>query len=369
MKCLRFPYLLLLTAIVAAAAVSCRKDNSADYNTEALVFYGDYNGAIGNSGECNYYICLSDIGFGDDGSLLPGGRYYYFDVFSTAAADLKHITLQEGTYSLGPWGETAVGTFTPNYSLFEEASRYGGTLQLTFTSGILTVSRNGSNYTFEAELTDVAGMTHHVHYSGPTAFTDYSTGVTDYLPLEQTISIQAKAAMGSVNDDMEGLGDGISNVILSFTDMNTDADGYTIPPGSILNIDCYMRLTEDGRLPGGHYHVTPEWGPDSTLSPGEVNLDQIYGTVVEYYDAQGSAYLGLITEGSLHIINSAELSYNITFAFTTNLDYEVAGNYYGPLDLLPYQNTSVSKAPAAGKRLHRPVSCPTTRSHFSVKTL
>ena len=74
MKCFRFPYLLLLTAIVAAAAVSCRKDNSADYNTEALVFYGDYNGAIGNSGECNYSLCLSDRGFGDYGSILPCGR-------------------------------------------------------------------------------------------------------------------------------------------------------------------------------------------------------------------------------------------------------------------------------------------------------
>ena len=233
----------------------------------------------------------------------------------------------------------------------------------------MTVSRNGDIYTFEAELTDVAGMTHRVSYSGPAPFADYSTGGTDYLPLEQTLSIQAKAAIGSVNDRMEGLADTISNVILSFTDMDIDADGYTIRPGSILNIDCYMKLTEDGRLPGGHYHVSPDWGTDSTLSPGEVNLDQIYGTVVEYYDAQGSAYLGLITEGSLHIINSTEMNYNIMFAFTTSLGYEVAGNYYGQLDLLPYQNTSVSKAPAAGKRLHRPVSCPTTRSHFSVKTL
>lgn len=369
MKYFRIPYLLLLTAIIAAAAVSCRKDNSADYDTEALIFYGDYNGAIGNNKECNYYICLSDIGFEDDGTLLPGGRYYYFDIFSTAPSDPKHITIAEGTYSLGPWGETAVGTFTPNYSLFEEASRYGGNLQITFTSGIMTVSRNGDIYTFEAELTDVAGMTHRVSYSGPAPFADYSTGGTDYLPLEQTLSIQAKAAIGSVNDRMEGLADTISNVILSFTDMDIDADGYTIRPGSILNIDCYMKLTEDGRLPGGHYHVSPDWGTDSTLSPGEVNLDQIYGTVVEYYDAQGSAYLGLITEGSLHITNSTEMNYNIMFAFTTSLGYEVAGNYYGQLDLLPYQNTSVSKAPAAGKRLHRPVSCPTTRSHFSVKTL
>ena len=239
---------------------------------------------------------------------------------------------------------------------------------MRFSNGILRIDGDDFGYyEIEAELTDMAGMTHYVHYVGRVDIIDRSQGVVGgYQQLAQDLNIQAHAANATLYDDMEGLPGGISNVILSFTDMALDAEGYAIPPGSILNIDCYMKLTDEGRIPAGTYDISPDWGQqDFTLSPGEVINDMIVGTVVENYDSDENAFMGFITEGSLYIMNSTGLEYNIMYVFHTDRGYEITGNYNGPLDL---NRASMTAARADSHGLHRPVPSPLARPHYKVRS-
>ena len=357
------PYLILFMTF--AVLTACQRDGvGTDYHTEAFEFYGEYNGTIGNNGEHNYFICLADDTFDAQGASKPGASYYYFDIFSSPSVPDSDITVPPGRYVLGVPEATNVGTFSPNFSLFVGNDRSGRPIELTFSNGILNITLTEAGmYEFTAELTDLTGMTHYVHYIGPAVLTDNSQGIIDgYQPLASDLDIQAHAANATLYD-MDGLGDGISNVILSFTDMELDAEGYAIPPGSILNIDCYMRLTDDGRIPAGIYDIAADWGQrDSTLSPGEEINGQLVGTLVENYG--DNAFLGLITEGSLHIIDSTEIQYNITYVFHTDTGYELTGSYHGPLNLASASTASISKD---GPGLHRPVPSPLTRQHYKVR--
>ena len=367
MKSLRIPYLILAAAAVLLAAASCKKERSTDYDIVALDFTGVYNGAIGNNGECNYYICLSDQGFSTSGEPVPGASYYYFDIFSSAPTELSQITVPTGLYTLGARGATAVGTFTPDYSRFYQSGRYDVPTELVFSDGYLEVNRDDSGrYTFEAELTDVAGMTHHLFYSGPATLTDNSP--VEFKDLNTDLNIPAVNAIAS-KTDMPGLDQDISNVIISLTDMSSNQQGYVIPPGSIINMDCYMTLTQDGRLQEGRYTISPDkWGEEPlTLSPGETSTNGYYvGTIAEHYTDSKTGYLGFVNDGFMTVQNSGS-EYTIRFEFKTTTGHSVNGHYTGPITIQSESATAAGTDTGAAGRLHRPVFRPMTHSHFPVR--
>lgn len=367
-------YILLLLPFLAAVA-SCDTDNgSYDYYTEAFEFYGEYNGVITGGDEHNYYICLSDFGFDEQGYIRQGATYYYFDIFSSApsgSGSTGDILLPEGTYTLGVTGATAMGTFTRDYSIFVGEDRYGVPIEQTFTEGTLSVTRSSaSSYIIEAELTDLSGMTHYVRYNGPAVMTDHSSIPDEELMiLDKDLTVDATAVYAAINGLYDPQGN-ITNVIISLTDMPVNGDNEVTPPGSILNIDCYMRLTDDGQIPAGTYSVlpTPQWGTDHTLSPGEVYSGSLVGTLVEHYGDDGKASLGLITSGEMSIEISPEKDYGITFSFTTDHGCRITGGYNGPIDSEYSSPSAHTAAPLSVKtRLHRPVPQPLTISAFSVR--
>lgn len=360
-------YLILLLSLTALA--SCKIDSgSYDYYTETFELYGEYNGAIGNNGEYNYFLCLAEDTFDEQGYAKSGVSYYYFDIFSTQGTpdETGSVPVPAGTYTLGTQGTTNTGTFTPNYSIFVGNDRYGDHIELGFSSGIIKITCNGPGYyEIEAELTDMAGMSHYVHYIGRATAEDNSQGIIDgYLPLETDLDIQASTANATIHDDMEDIADNsVSNVIFSFTDMALDSDSYAIPPGSILNVDCYMTLLPDGSIPEGTYSIAADWGKRaSTISPGEEINGQLVGTLVENYDGSTNACLGFILEGSLQITGLTSSVYSITYVFLTDEGYEISGSYSGLLEL-----TKPVK-PQSGTRLHRPVPKPRSSSYYTVRT-
>ena len=238
-------YLILLLSVTALA--SCNIDGeSYDYYTETFELYGEYNGGIGVQGEYNYYICLTNATDGNE-QQGPGTSYYYFDIFSTQGTPDRNgeISLPSGTYTLGVRGATAIGTFTPDYSYYTGSDRYGDHIELGFSNGILRINGDDRGYyEIEAELTDMAGMTHYVHYVGPVEITDRSQGIINgFQQLAQDLNIQAHAANATLYDNMDGLADGISNVILSFTDMELDNEGYA---GHVQHL---LRVGETGPHP------------------------------------------------------------------------------------------------------------------------
>ena len=355
----------LLAAVLILSAVSCRKEKKADYIFEAVDFYGEYNGSIGTDGEHNYYIHLSDKGFDSEGRSLPEGTYYRFDFFSSAPSSTDRITIPAGQYVLGSKGASVQGTFTPEHSLyFVNGSSGNSEIQVIFSYGTLEITCEGDTYSIEADLTDITGMTHHISYKGPAELTDNSMhSRLDYLPLGTDLHMESDSLIavdyGTVN--------GFHNIILSITDMPSD-DSRITPPGSILNMDCYMSVDEYGILPG-RYELSEVWGiQDYSISPGEESNGQYVGSTVEYFE-QDSSLLGLIESGMLDLkrfeSDSLTTSFTMDFEFITASSDTIRGTYSGPITL---SETPLATLPASvsANTSSRPVFNPITRSHFSL---
>lgn len=351
------------------SAASCLQEKEADYVLEAAVLSGEYNGNIGNDGEHNYYIHLSDKGFSADGKSISNGNYYRFDIFAPGPVRPDIITIPTGRYVLGTKNATVCGTFTPELSSYFINGPCGSPeTVLAFSHGTLDITCKDDIYTFEAMLTDISGMTHRLHYTGPAVLTDYSQGTGTYLDLNTDLNIQAIQAM-AIDTEIPGLGQDISNVILSMTDMSSDAEGYVIPPGSIINMDCYMVLTEDGRIPEGRYDITDNWmTEDSALSPGETIDGYYVGTIAEHYDDGGHAYLGFVNSGFMTVSHTEDSGYSVAFDFSTTTGNKVTGRYTGPISIQPAGTPATASRSAADSRLHRPVFNPMTHSYFTVRS-
>ncbi|HIZ88295.1 MAG TPA: hypothetical protein IAC03_09120 [Candidatus Coprenecus pullistercoris] len=351
------------------AVFSCRPDKEADFNLAAAHLDGEYNGPIGNDGECNYYIHLSDKGFDAEGNSCPGGTYYRFDIFSHEPADTSDITVPTGRYTLGTRGSTASGTFTQDRSMYFVNGTSGSSgIQLIFSQGVLDISCNDGTYTLEAELTDVAGMTHRVRYTGDMKILDHSSGTgTNFLPLDRDLYIYSDHMAATDYGQVEGRD--IHNIVLSMTDMPSDKDGNIVTPGHIISMDCYVTFTEDGLIKAGNYEISQYWGTqDFTLSPGEIVNDQFVGTIAAFYDNGYKAYLGLLSSGTLSIShdNSADtVAYDLEFEFRTQDGYMVTGSYSGAIDIVNAGTVPEAELYSRAS-LSRPVSNPMARTHFTL---
>lgn len=353
-------YLILLLSITALA--SCKIDGeSYDYYTETFEFYGEYNGAIGDGGEYNYYICLSDFGFDDQGYIRAGATYYYFDIFADAPAqDGDEITLPEGRYTLGAPDATAMGTFTPDFSIFVGEDRYGVPIEQTFTDGTVTVTATGDgNCEITAELTDLSGMTHYVRYIGSTSMPDHSgTPDNSFGSLETDLEGIDFTLVTATTDGLSDPEENISRVILFLSDMSLNSANELMPPGTTLTIESYMQLNDkDRQIPSGTYTVlpTPEWGSNMTISSGEVLSGSLVGTIVEHYSDSSEISLGLITAGTMTVDATSFPDYILTFDFSTSSGNKVTGRYIGPLTVQHAGNPAASSLSSTGRRLHRPV--------------
>ena len=128
---------------------------------EASAFAGEYYGQeFGNNMEYSYFVYLSE-----SDTFRPENKHYYrFGIFSNeGAADPENIKLPAGTYTLGVSGETAAGTFSPDYSFYIDNTEGGR--RFPFESGEIVVSYDGDNIVVDATLVDDAGYSHHVTYT------------------------------------------------------------------------------------------------------------------------------------------------------------------------------------------------------------
>ncbi|WP_300799155.1 Ig-like domain-containing protein [uncultured Alistipes sp.] len=149
--------------------VSDATSSGGDYEDITFVAddcYADYYGdQFSVGGEQNYYVILSDLGFDAEGYAYEGGHYYILDIFSDVApTDLSNIVIPEGTYTLGESGLTEAGTFTSDYSSYQD---YVEMMEYPFAAGEVVVTHEGSNTKFECVIVDVVGRTHTVTYNGP----------------------------------------------------------------------------------------------------------------------------------------------------------------------------------------------------------
>ncbi len=298
-----------------------------DYVYEMTSFssywYGD---KYGLNGEHNYYTWISDMPFTEDGYTQPGGNYYLFDIYAPAPDDETVPVIPAGTYTLGEYGATAEWTFSPDYSKAVRYNEEGLDFQAEFADGTLTVSYNSDgNVVMEAILTDTEGKAHHVTYTGVGLCVDdrpVLPGLGEDLEFTATMAAASYAA-GDANN-ME--------LVIQFTDMEVDGEGYIIPPGTILAVDAIMPFDEDGNLTAGTYNVSED-GTPMTVFPGSDFLGMFYvGTYAQHYVSDSEYYTSLATGGTMEISGSAG-NYTITCNFVGSDGFAIKATYTGAIEV------------------------------------
>lgn len=153
--------------------------NPAAGNVEfkAKRFEGNYWGKS-NVNTYNYYVVISDIGASRSLEPKAGGRYYFFDFYSSEVGDEANPVLPNGTYTFDATDSYKAGTFTDEaswYALMDEDGGYAESK--SFKEATVVVSDNK----FEATITFSNGNVHKITYEGSLATTlDLSTLPADY---------------------------------------------------------------------------------------------------------------------------------------------------------------------------------------------
>ena len=295
-----------------------------DYEFEMTAFSSYYYDSYGNNGEINYYTWISDLPFSDDGYTQVGGNYYLFDIF--AAPGSGHA-IPVGTYTLGVPGATDAGTFTPDYSQY----RYQGadddsTVERAFVSGSLEVSAEGDVYTFEAVLTDDAGETHHVVYTGPAVVeVEPEPEPEPEIPvIEEPVDMEASFGQAFYYNDAGG----VMGVTFQFTDMDV-VDGYVVPPGTLLTVEAYMPYNEDGKLALGTYEVN-DTSEEYSVASGWGLWGYNFGTYAVNFADEENYAIGYITSGTMEIGGSRDFDqYTITCTFQTSENVSIECSWSG----------------------------------------
>lgn len=293
----------------------------------SATWYGDQ---FGLNGEHNYYTWLSDLPF-IDGYTQAGGTYYLFDIYGPAPSDESTPMIPAGTYTLGEYGATAEWTFSPDYSKAVRYNEAGLEWTVSYQEGTLVVSYEGTTLTMDVVLTDTEGKSHHLTYTGEgVCASDVSEDVPDE-PVDpgfgDDLSFTPTFANASYYD-----GDGtLMEVMLNFTDMSFDSEGYLLPPGTYLAVDAIMPYDEDGKIAAGTYEVVDGSAAAApyTVYPGEDFYGMLYfGTYAQNAVSDSEVYTSLITGGTMEIEGS-DGYYTITCDFVGSDGYKISCSWSG----------------------------------------
>ena len=262
------------TCTVTVAAAPQEYDITLEASQVMATYYGTQ---FSNSGEENYYVILSDLGLDADGYALANGHYYIIDLFSDAAPnDLNNITIPEGTYTIGGYAETTAGTFTSDYSRYQDTSETSG-YSAYFTDGTVTVSYSGSNLVVDAVLVDELGSTHHVTYNGPCDVLDDTSLGGDY----EDITFTADDCYADYYGTQFSVG-GEQNYYVILSDLGFDAEGYAQIGGHYYTLDFFSDVAPSDMsnivMPEGTYTL----GASGSTDAGTFTSD--YSDYTDYTD-------------------------------------------------------------------------------------
>lgn len=255
---------------------------------EATVFGGEYYGDYYADNAGNYYICLADKGFDEDGYELANGTYYFVDIFAELydGEVSDFVNLPVGEYTFDATNSCAVGTFTEEYSgLVKTDEDANITSEVSFDSGKLVVTENSVTLTVVIE-----GVEHTVTYTGSTAVADCR------IPAGEDKEFVAEQAVAYYRGDYYNPG-ASDNFSLLLSDIGLDEEGWELPNGTYYVLDLHTAIIEgELALPYGTYTIDL----NNTCEP--LTIDASYS---RYYlmDDEGWDYLeeAYFMEGSVTI--------------------------------------------------------------------
>ncbi len=258
------------------------------------IYYGDkYSPGAGN-----YFITFGDRGTSGNNSnyVEPDGTYYTFDFYGELwDGDMSAIGIPEGTYVLDPENTGAKGTFSQKYGEYAKADEFGYvSLSMAYTSGTCTIVKSNDEYKVDITVGLEDGTLHHVTYRGPIVCEESNSG-PGYEYIEDDIDFGMNIAQAIYDAASE-------TILLQFTNMQTDAGGTVVPPGTLLNITANMNVSEDGFLMEATLTPDQDLGVNTFL-PGEMlSVNGVYlpsGTYAEQYYTNMHVAYGIIVDGTV----------------------------------------------------------------------
>ncbi|HIZ85701.1 MAG TPA: hypothetical protein IAC04_04345 [Candidatus Coprenecus stercoravium] len=291
-----------------------------DHELTAEVFTGTYEEINGH--HC-FTVNLSNLGYDADGYGKPEGMYYSIIFFSEEPADLENPLPAVGKYEVSDnAGDSTVMVISPASSVLSYDENGDRDLDAALDFGTMDISREGNVFTFDAELEDDNGETHHVIYSGEIELNVIYNGmqvITSDVDLKAT-----QVTPQYMTDDY-----GVMQVYLHMTDMKINNGKYEAP-GSLLRVHTFMPYDRNGNIAAGHY-VVEETLRENSILAGYLSGETPYGTFVDVVDEMENEFFGLVTSGTMEVEKSGS-TYNITCNFTTSDDYTVTASFNGSLE-------------------------------------
>lgn len=287
-----------------------QQPNAYDRIFEASSIVGQYYGDMYNEGGgiMNYYVSLTDLPYSDAGNAVPGSTYYVFDIYTSAVPENKEkIAVPEGTYVLG---DASDGTFAEGNSRWFvfDATGEGYAENAIFTSGTLTVSKDGSGYRYEAELVDGYGNTHLVTYSG-------SVQLVDYSPVMSTLTSDYQADMEGAICDGEYYGEYFGTGTANWTIYIYQQGSLT---GDYLKLELLTdpSFTPETGFPEGTYHDSRDYSMNTYIS----GYSSYAYTIGSWLFVDGFSGGAPLTDGTIDIVANGDGTYTITLDCIDNLD-------------------------------------------------
>lgn len=305
-------------------------------------YYGDEQ----KQGTGNYF--LQFVSYEADGSGKPvgeGGYKLSLDLYGTLSESDDQAVLPDGTYDITA-EHYSVNSCYPTYTWLVEVDESGNSVAGTeFSTGTVTVVRNGENYTLTANFRAGDGCTVEAKYEGPI---DFENKVTGPVGDHKTDFDQGEVSYMGSTDEMSTFHLMLWNGNMIVRDDDNDRYGFE-EKSSMLFIDLYSKpcTSSSIKLEPGTYTVSSEGGP-MTIDPGWVDvmvpgiLEESKGThfcvtddskIVSWeYDESTT---GLVDGGTMRVEETGSGSgYRFTFDFTTKEGGSLTATMEGDLEFV-----------------------------------
>lgn len=300
---------------------------------EAPMLQGYYYGKTVDPVNNQYFFYFTDNGFDEFGYAYPNSLYINIDLRIDDNPNLYELGIPAGTYEYVDKADVfPSGTFTTQNGYIVNGDPYVVDAA-GFSSGTLTVARDGMHHDMTLDLTLADGRTVHATYSGEVQLTNSSGKLPEFSGDVNLTPTECYAKM------FEALGGGKRPnggyaVWLYLDDSKTKTDGTKgedILIYTFLDTDEYYRLI----APSGSMPVTDDMeASDGTVLSGfTANYvgSSPAGSYVTRYDEQGRAYYSFVTGGSMTMRRDANGFYTFEWDFTNGDGNSITGSYTGPV--------------------------------------
>lgn len=278
---------------------------------DAVEFTATYfSGTHYNVGNHNYYICLSNVEV-VAGTVIDGGIYYYFDIYSDEAN--SELTVPNGVYTFDPNNTFASGTLSEEYG-------YG--FMIEGSTPVWYMYAEGSKVTVSdnkivAELILTDGTKHVVTYEGDTSLSEAGgEGLTEDMEINATDWTVVAEYYGDFYSTATD-----NWYVQLFEDYENANGGYFI-----LDFLADYATSIDYR---GTFTASDSFGIN-TFMPGYIEEGYLAGTwYAEIKDGEISGKMVPLVEGTITVTFNSDGSQTFEFDCRDDQGYKITGTVTG----------------------------------------